>query len=149
MKRHGCSIIFVNNDDMILLFLRDDIPGLPYANMWDFLGGHVELHETPEDCIVREMKEEIAYFLSDFKLFRVYDFYDRLEFVFWRKENFDINNITLTEGQCLRWFSREKIGKITLAYGFNQVAEDFFNESPHHMKQKKRISEVDYEDKCT
>ena len=59
MKRKGTSIIFVNDKRQILLFLRDDKPGLPYRNMWDIPGGHVEDGETPEQCIVREMKEEM------------------------------------------------------------------------------------------
>ncbi len=130
MKRKGCSIIFINNDDNVLLFLRDDILGLPYANMWDLLGGHVEASETPEECIVREIKEEINYELSDFSLFKIYDFQDRVEYVYWRKENFDINKIVLTEGQSLKWFNEKVIAETVLAYGFNQVIEEFFKEYP-------------------
>ncbi|RLC55082.1 MAG: NUDIX hydrolase, partial [Candidatus Cloacimonadota bacterium] len=58
MKRSGSSIIFVNDKKQILLFLRDDKAGLPYRNMWDVPGGHVEENETPKECIIREMKEE-------------------------------------------------------------------------------------------
>jgi 8-oxo-dGTP diphosphatase len=60
MKRLGVSIIFVNDENKVLLFLRDDKPDLPYRNMWDVPGGHVEPDETPEECIVREMKEEMS-----------------------------------------------------------------------------------------
>ena len=66
MKRKGTSIIFVNDKRQILLFLRDDKPGLPYRNMWDVPGGHAEDGETPEQCIVREMQEEMGLSLNQF-----------------------------------------------------------------------------------
>lgn len=131
MKRKGCSIIFINNNEEVLLFLRDDLQGLPYANMWDLLGGHVELTEIPEECIVREMQEEIGHQLVNFSLFKVYDFDDRVESVFWCKESFDLDEIILTEGQFLKWFNIRMISQTTLAYGFNRVLEDFFNETPY------------------
>ncbi len=131
MKRKGCSIVFVNNNTEVLLFLRDDKPGLPYAGMWDILGGHVDPEESPEACIIREMNEEIGYTLSDFHLYRIYDFSDRVEYVFWKRENFNIDDIILTEGQCLKWFSRDDAQKTSLAYGFNQVVEDFYSDSPN------------------
>lgn len=130
MKRKGCSILFVNDKGEILLFLRDQKPGLPFAGMWDILGGHVEPDEIPEDCIVREMKEEILYDLSDFSCFRIYDFDDREEHVFWKKENFDLATTILTEGQRLGWFSESDAAQLELAYGFNQVISEFFLEKP-------------------
>ncbi|GMQ79629.1 MAG: hypothetical protein BMS9Abin03_055 [Thermodesulfobacteriota bacterium] len=42
MKRKGTSIIFVNDKKQVLLLLRDDKPGIPYPNMWDVPGGHVD-----------------------------------------------------------------------------------------------------------
>lgn len=126
-KRKGCSILFVDSSNRLLLFLRDDIPGLPYANMWDIPGGHVEEGETPEQCIVREMKEEIGISLDRFSLFNIYDFHDRVEYVYQSPLSLDIDQLVLTEGQALRWFSREEIEKTELAYGFNRVANDFYD----------------------
>ncbi len=125
-KHRGCSIIFINNDGRVLLFLRDDKPGLPYPGMWDIPGGHVEAGETPAACIAREMKEEMDLDLKDVQLFRAYEFDDRTEYVFWKQEPLDISRILLTEGQYLKWFSREAAKRTRLAYGFNQVIEDFF-----------------------
>ncbi len=48
MKRSGASIIFTNRRDEVLLLLRDDKPDIPYPNMWDLPGGHVDNGETPE-----------------------------------------------------------------------------------------------------
>ncbi len=87
MKRRGCSIIFMNSNEKILLFLRDNKPDIPYPDMWDIPGGHVEHNETPKQCIIREMKEEINIDLKDFHGFRVYGFRDRIEYVFWKIMN--------------------------------------------------------------
>jgi len=68
MKK-GTSIIFINNADQILLFKRDDKDGIPFPGYWDVLGGHVEEGETPEECIIREMDEEIGLELENPRLF--------------------------------------------------------------------------------
>jgi 8-oxo-dGTP diphosphatase len=127
MKRSGASIIFVNDLNQVLLFLRDDKPGLPYRNMWDVLGGHVDPGETPEECIVREMKEEIDLDLKDFQLFCCKEFDDRIEYSYWKKANLKIEEINLMEGQCLKWFTRRETAETDLAYGFNEIVEIFYN----------------------
>ena len=60
-------------DDKLLVFLRDDKPGLRFANMWDFPGGGREGEETPFETIVREVEEEFSIKL-------------RLETFTWQKE---------------------------------------------------------------
>ncbi|MBT3755364.1 MAG: NUDIX domain-containing protein [Candidatus Cloacimonetes bacterium] len=127
MKRLGASIIFVNDQQKILLFLRDDKVGLPYPNMWDVPGGHVETSETPSDCIVREMKEEMNIDLHDFQLFCKKEFDDRIEYTYWKQTNLEISEIELMEGQRLKWFSRGEAAQTKLAYGFNEIVERFFN----------------------
>ncbi|MEA2097158.1 MAG: NUDIX domain-containing protein [Candidatus Cloacimonadota bacterium] len=126
MKRKGSSIIFVNSKKEILLFLRDDKPGLPYSNMWDVLGGHNEENETPKECIIREMKEEIGLELADFQFLCEKEFNDRIEFTYWKYWNAEIKDINLTEGQRLKWFTRKEAAKTNLAYGFNEIVEEFY-----------------------
>ncbi|MCD4797362.1 MAG: NUDIX domain-containing protein [Candidatus Cloacimonetes bacterium] len=126
MKRQGTSIIFVNDENKVLLFLRDDKPDLPYRNMWDVPGGHVEPDETPEECIVREMKEEMNLDLKDFQLLCEKEFDDRIEYTYWKKADLNIDEIDLMEGQCLKWFTRQEAAETELAYGFNEIVEEFF-----------------------
>ena len=128
MKSQGCSIIFINRRRQILLLLRDDIPSIPYPNRWDLPGGQLETDETPEACIVREMKEEIGLDLEAFALFVVTEMPDRIEFTFWKRLELDIDAVDLTEGQCLRWFDAGEIRTTPLAFGFNQVVETFFEQ---------------------
>lgn len=130
MKRKGCSIIFLNNQRQLLLLLRDDIPTIPCPNMWDLPGGHVEDYETPEECIVREMKEEMGVGIEGFQLFSVKEYDDRVEYVYWMKFDLDIETVVLTEGQRLKWFSEIDARTTELAYGFNQIVDDFFGRTP-------------------
>ncbi|NTU68309.1 MAG: NUDIX domain-containing protein [Chlorobiaceae bacterium] len=126
MKRSGASIILVNPRSEVLLLLRDDIPEIPYPNMWDLPGGHVEPDETPESCIVREMLEEIETDVASCTLLRVYDFPDRFEHIFLMPLDRNAADIPLHEGQCLRWFSKGELSGLPLAYGFDLVLDDFF-----------------------
>jgi 8-oxo-dGTP diphosphatase len=130
MKRKGASIIFINERREILLFLRDEKPELPFPGHWDVPGGHVEQGEDPEECIAREMKEEMDLEIRGFRLFSVREFTDRIEYVFWQEANLDIREIRLTEGQCLRWFTSKEAREKQLAYGFNEIVEEFFEKAP-------------------
>ena len=127
MRHVGTSIIFYNSKHEVLLVLRDNIPTIVCPNMWDLPGGHVEIGETPAECIVREMLEEIEVNVEGCQLFRVYEFSDRTEHVFIKSAEFDVERMVLHEGQMLRWFSRRETEETELAYGFNEVLEDFLN----------------------
>ena len=127
MRHVGTSIIFFNSRHEVLLVLRDDKPSIACPNMWDLPGGHVEDGETPAECIVREMLEEIEVNVEGCALFRVYEFSDRTEHVFILHAEFDIENMVLHEGQMLRWFSMDETGQIELAYGFDQVLADYYH----------------------
>jgi 8-oxo-dGTP diphosphatase len=130
VKRKGCSILFVNDLGQILLFLRDDKPEIPFPNMWDVPGGHVEHGESPEQGIVREMKEEMGLDLDGFEVFSIKTLSDRIEYTYWKKANLNINDIHLTEGQRLKWFTAEEASKTELCYGFNEIVEEFFLRAP-------------------
>ena len=137
MKRKGSSIIFINDRSQILLFLRDDIPGLPYPNTWDVPGGHLESNESPAECIVREMKEEMNLTLESFELFSEIEFEDRIEYTFWAGADFEIGQIELTEGQKLKWFTEDEAKRTTLAYGFNEIVAQFYREAPFEKNLQK------------
>lgn len=126
-------MLFVNAAGEVLLFLRDDKPGLPYPGCWDALGGHVEEGETPEECIRREMREEIEVDVGVPRLFRVYELADRREHAYWQRADLDVATLPLNEGQRLQWFSEaavRRLGEAQIAYGFRPVLLDFFRERP-------------------
>ena len=44
----------------LVIILRDDFAGLPFASHWDFPGGGREAYETPLMCAQRECREELS-----------------------------------------------------------------------------------------
>lgn len=142
-EKRGASIIFVNQSGQVLLFLRDDNKEIPYPNCWDILGGHVEPNETPKECIVREIREEIGLELKSPKLFNVYPMDDRTEYTFWQEADFDAHAVQLNEGQRLRWFSKgelEELSSDTIAFGFRDVILEFFRERASCSPQSRRAA---------
>ena len=50
-----CAIII--EDEKILITQRSEFMSLPFK--WEFPGGKLEYHETHEECLKRELKEEL------------------------------------------------------------------------------------------
>lgn len=55
-KRIGVAVIV--NDGKVLIDRR--LPRGEMANLWEFPGGKIEAGETAEECIVREIQEELG-----------------------------------------------------------------------------------------
>lgn len=51
-----CAII--EDDELVLVTQRSELMAEPL--LWEFPGGKVELGETEEECLVREIKEELS-----------------------------------------------------------------------------------------
>lgn len=56
MKQVAAAIIF--NKGKILVTRR--APGEKLAGYWEFPGGKLEGNETPQECVVRELREELG-----------------------------------------------------------------------------------------
>jgi 8-oxo-dGTP diphosphatase len=124
------AIIFENDKGEILLYLRDNKPGIPYPNHWDLIGGHVEEGETPEEALIREVKEELDFELREFRFFKEYlclegDAYPNIKYIFCGKFNVPLQEITLLEGERPFYFNREEIADVKLANILKTILMDY------------------------
>lgn len=123
----GTNIVMVNPADEVLLYLRDDKPTIKFPNTWCLPGGYVEPGEQPQECVRREIEEEMGVVLDAVwplvSATRPYG----VEHTFWTEIDLDLDHVVLTEGQRLKWFTRAEISAHELGYEDNAILADFFD----------------------
>lgn len=127
------EIIFENDKGEILLYLRDNKPGIPFPNHWDLIGGHLEEGETPEEALVREVKEELNIDLTDYVFYKKYvcltgDAYPNIKYVYSGRLNIPIEKITLLEGDHPQFFKRKEIPDVRFANILKSVVTDYIKD---------------------
>jgi 8-oxo-dGTP diphosphatase len=127
------AIILENDEGEFLLALRDNKPGIPFPLHWDLIGGHVDEGETPEEALVREVKEELDIDLKEYAFYRKYecltgDAYENIKYIYTGKINLPIEEITLLEGERAQFFSNEEIPHLKFANIIKTVVLDYIND---------------------
>lgn len=122
----GAGILMLNSNNELLMLLRDNIPDIPFPNMWDIPGGRVEPGEIPEETVKREMMEEMELKLEKISLFKVYETDDLIDNVFWTRIDLIPEEIDLLEGQKISYFSHTELSDMKLAFNYNSVIEEFY-----------------------
>ncbi|MCM3745099.1 (deoxy)nucleoside triphosphate pyrophosphohydrolase [Sporosarcina luteola] len=87
----------------LLITKRSESMSLP--NLWEFPGGKLKEDESPEDCVVREIREELKVDITVLRYFTTtrhkYDF-GEIELIAYVAE-LDNGKITLTEHSEFKW----------------------------------------------
>ena len=107
----ACVIIDAN--DKILISSREHKND--FSKYWEFPGGKIEINETPEECIIRELKEELNIDASKnciapigFSSFDYEKFHVVLMLFVTRKWS---GNLIPIEGNKLKWVSYSELRK--------------------------------------
>ena len=61
------TLCYIENDDKYLMLHRIKKQNDMNGGKWIGVGGHVESQETPEECLMREVKEETGLTLTSYK----------------------------------------------------------------------------------
>ena len=113
-----CAIVILEDpSERILLRLRDNIDTIPFPNMWAMIGGLVNEGESPEDAILREVREELeckdgtGYQLQHYRGLFTYNRTDIIgvEYVFHAPLTESVEDLILREGQRLELFDEGRI----------------------------------------
>jgi len=128
------AIILENDNGEFLLYLRDNKPTIPFPDHWDLIGGHVEEGETPEQALVREVKEELDIELHEYTFYRKYecltgDAYENIKYIYTGRINLPIEKITLLEGVRPKYFTREEIPDVKFANILKSIMLDYINDN--------------------
>jgi 8-oxo-dGTP diphosphatase len=126
------AIILENDKGEFLLALRDNKPGIPFPNHWDLIGGHVDEGETPEQALIREVKEELNIDLKEYKFFKKYecltgDAYENIKYIYSGRLNLPIEEITLLEGERPQFFSKDEIPDVNFANIIKSIVIDYIS----------------------
>ena len=99
------ALVLVDQDGRVLICERPK--GKFMEGFWEFPGGKLEKNETPENCLIREIKEEIGVNLGDFCFspltfsLNEYDDFNILLLLYICRENVGV--IMSNENQNMKW----------------------------------------------
>lgn len=121
MKSQLTTLCYVEKDNSYLMLHRiynkkDD----ENRDKWIGVGGHFEAAESPEDCLLREVREETGLTLNSFKFRGIVTFLsddNPAEYMcLYTSNDFSGNLVECNEGK-LEWVLKEHIEKLTLWEG--------------------------------
>lgn len=118
-------------DHKLLIYQRDDKPGIAYPNHWDLFGGIIEEGESPEQALVREVQEELGITLKHFTPFKEYDSDDGIgtpnrKYVFYAYTHYKAADLKLQEvGQQLKGIDLNERSNYNFANILGRIIDDF------------------------
>lgn len=124
------AVLLRNSQGQFLFYLRDNKPSIPFPHHWDMFGGHVEEGETVEEALVREVKEELDWDLTDYQFFRVYHTHDEPtgpteKHIFYATIDVPEEELVLYEGERLQFFEPEELLDLRFSHIIGDIVADF------------------------
>lgn len=113
------TLCYLEKDDMYLMLHRVKKENDINKDKWIGVGGHFEEGESPEDCVLREVKEETGYTLTSYRFRGIVTFvYGEItEYMhLFTADGFEGDEIICNEGN-LEWVPKEGISGLNIWEG--------------------------------
>ncbi|MCU0510165.1 MAG: NUDIX domain-containing protein [Anaerolineae bacterium] len=129
------AIIVTNPAGQVLLNLRDDRLGLPFANCWTLPGGRVEAGETAVEAADRELEEETGLRMP-LKFWRCYSRPTTdpgliiQQHVYLGRIDSSNPALQVGEGQALAFFDSIRLRELSVGFGFDSLLREYFDQRP-------------------
>ena len=114
------TLCYIEHNGCYLMLNRNKKANDENAGKWIGVGGHMEENESPEECALREIKEETGLTVTDLRLrgiltFILPDWGNELTFLYTART--DSDEITACAEGTLAWIPMEKISGLPLWEG--------------------------------
>ncbi len=120
MKSQLTTLCYIEKNSAYLMLHRVTKKNDINHDKWIGVGGHFEFKESPEDCLLREVKEETGLTLKNFKFRGIVTFVSDEEpaeyMCLYTSDDFEGNLTECDEGK-LEWIPFEKIESLELWEG--------------------------------
>jgi len=121
------NFIITDDKKRVLLIKRASIQEEP--NLWSLPGGTKENNETLEQCLIREIKEELNSLVEKYHFFQSYTMKSDNKIVvasYYTGSIDGLIKLNKQESSSYQWFTQKNIPD-NLAYNQNKVLSDFFD----------------------
>jgi len=124
------GLILIDKNDNIVLQLRDNNLKIKYPNCVGTFGGAIEQGESPEQAIIREIKEELDYNLKNFEFIGNFPFEGYNIFMFLKRDsNLESSKLKINEGQrvVLINLNNPQLKNYTFAFNTKKIVEHYLS----------------------
>ncbi|OHA15886.1 MAG: hypothetical protein A3G52_03320 [Candidatus Taylorbacteria bacterium RIFCSPLOWO2_12_FULL_43_20] len=138
-KRQAAGLIpfkkLMNGAQVFLQKRGGDAPRFP--GYFGFFGGGMEEGESPENALVREIKEEMDIDIESYNFFGTYDYGDDVNHIFTLEvdDNFE-NKVNILEGEYGKFFGEKDLAGLKIVEIDKLVLLDFFKNQPINQKRE-------------
>ena len=115
------TLCYIENEDSYLMLHRVSKKNDINKDKWIGIGGHFQLNESPEDCLLREAKEETGLTLTSYRFRGIVTFItdglEEAEYMhLYTADDYEGEMIDCDEG-TLEWVPKNKVNELNLWEG--------------------------------
>lgn len=130
------TICYIDNGREILMLHRDKDPNDQHYNKWIGVGGKFEKNETPEECAIREIKEETGLDVIEMNLLGIITFPEFTKDTSWYSFVFHVTDYSGELIECdegtLKWVAYEDLLTLPTWEGDYKFIQWFLDKKPFY-----------------